>query len=210
MVPLSEIISRTRTRFEQESSVRWSDSDIADSINEGLDELSEATEFYERYVVIPLRAGRTYYDIRGFLPENALGVTAVWCTTTSRWLYPTRAETLKYPQWERTTGPPESFFLRGVFRLGIHPKVNADSGFLRVHFFGLAPHLDHPQAVLADLPDDYIPALEDYVLYDLQSNDGEVEKGLIHWASYREREKSLGSFVEKRIVRPRTFRLGGG
>ena len=45
MLTLSDIRSRVRTRFEASSTTRWSNSDVNDAINDGIEELAEAIVF---------------------------------------------------------------------------------------------------------------------------------------------------------------------
>lgn len=206
MIPLSQIIENCRTRYEA-SSVRWLNGDIADSINDGLDDLSEETRFYERHVSVPVSNLRNYYDLRGWLPESALGVTSVWSSITEDWLVPESVMDLR-SRWEQSVGPPRSFFMRGFYWMVVWPKPAATTGFHRVYFPGLAPHFDFPQAVLYDLPDDYIPALEDYSLYDMAVQDGEVDLAMMHWGNYVKRATALKQFVERRTVTARTLKLG--
>ena len=209
MIPLSEITSRVRTKFEAESTTKWENQGIYDAINEGLDELSEQTLFYERYVTIPINPDQTYYDLRGYLPETIIGVTSVWSTVRGDWLTPIEEDDLGF-KWEESTGDPQMFWLRGIYWLGVWPKGSSTStGYLRVHFAGMAPRFSTPQDVLSDLPDDLVPALEEYALYELNAQDRETERSLAHWEKYQKMEKQLGDFIDKRIVRAKHGVLGG-
>jgi len=207
VIPLSSIISRVRTKHEASSTARWSDAAITESINDGLDELSQSTLFYERAVSIPT-VERTYYDLRGYLPESAVAVTSVWSTTGERWLIPVSPEHLGF-KWEESTGEPQFFWVRGLHWLAVWPKPNSATGYLRVHFAGLAPHYTVGQDVLADLPDDFVPALEDYSLYDMAAQDGETEKALRHFGEYRKREQAFAEFIERRTSTARHGAIGG-
>jgi hypothetical protein len=207
VIPLSQIISNVRTRHEAESSIRWADSDIMEAVNDGLDDLSEATRFYERHVSVPIASLRTYYDLRGFLPESALGVTSVWNSVTETWLNPVSVETLG-SRWEQAAGPSLSFFMRGLYWMVVLPRAEINTGIFRVYFAAHAPHFTFPQAVLMDLLDDMIPALEEYALYDLAAQDGETSRALGHWSDYTSRVGLLTKFVERRIVTARTMRMG--
>lgn len=188
--------------------MKWDNQSIYNAINEGLDELSEATGFYERYVTIPIVGNRTYYDLRGYLPENVVGVRSVWSTVREDWLVPISEENLGF-QWEQSAGDPQHFFVRGISWLGVWPKADTTAGYLRVYFAGLAPHFTVPQDVLADLPDDFVPALEDYALYELAAQDRETDKALEHWREYVAREDGLYRFVNNRVVRARRGAIGG-
>lgn len=207
MIPLSEIINNVRIRHEAMSSTRWKDVDIRDAINEGLDDLSDVTRFYERHVSVPVGNLRTYYDLRGWLPETALGVTSIWSDVIEDWLTPVKVSDLR-TRWEQSTGPSRSFFMRGLFWMGVWPKPEATAGFLRVYFAGFAPHFDFPQAVLRDFPDDFVPALEEYALYELAAQDGETTRALMHFSDYAARAITLTNFVARRRVTAKSFRMG--
>ena len=177
------------------------------SINDGLDELSRATRFYERHVSVSVRNLSNYYDLRGWLPESALGVTSVWSSVHNDWLAPVSSRDLK-SRWEQAEGPSQMFFMRGLYWMVVWPKTATTNGFLRVYFSGYAPHFTHPQAVLLDLFDDMVPALEEYVMYDLSAKDGETGKALLYWGDYATRVKGLAKGIEKRIVTARVLKLG--
>lgn len=218
MIPLAQIRSRVRTKFEAESDSRWSDAAINAAINEGLDELSERTLFYERYVSIPKAPGQRYYDIRGYVPDGAYALTGLFSTTRNDWLAPVTERGLDNPNqldasgtalWEESIGDPDSWFVRGAHWFGVYPYPGEDAtGYLRLYFAGQAPHFTHDQAVLADLPDDYIPALEEYAMYELHAQDGESKKALLRWKNYDERATEFATFVERRNKTARTHVMG--
>lgn len=207
MIPLSQIIENVRIRHESESTIRWADADIVDAINDGLDDLSEVTRFYERHVSVPIGNLRTYYDLRGFLPETALGVTSVWSTVTETWLDPVSPLELG-SRWEQAAGPSLSFFTRGLYWMAVLPKTETGTGIFRVYFAAHAPHFTFPQAVLMDLLDDMVPALEEYALYELAAQDGETDRALGHWGEYSSRADLFAKFVERRILTARTMKMG--
>lgn len=203
MIPLSTLISRIRTRYEAQSggsSVRWSDSRITDFINEGLETLAEASGFYERYCTFPIEAGRAYYDIRGFTPETVVGINSVWSYNRNEWLRPKAPLDLD-PAWEYSFGDPQVFCQRGIFWLSVYPVPQSSGGILRVFFKGIPSRLNHPQAVLGDLPDDHYPALEDYAMYELSGSDGYPKRALLNWSNYQKREEALAAFVDRRVAR---------
>ena len=197
MLALATTTARIRTRFEAESTVRWPDAVIHVAVNEALDELSEATGFVERVVSIPQLADRNFYDLRGYVPDDFIIVRAVWSTVREDWLTPDTEDSLG-PRWEGVVGDPRMFFMRGWSWLGVYPHPTASTGFLRVYLTTLAPQFLHSQAVLSDLPDDLVPALEDYALYTLQALDGAVDKALLHWKDFVARQQALGEFVSQR------------
>lgn len=197
MIVLSDITARVRTRFEAESSVRWTDAAIHDAINEGLDELSEGSAFSERVVSIPILPDRNFYDLRGYASDDVVTVRAVYSTVREDWLHPITEDALR-TRWTDAIGDPSEFFLRGWSWLGVYPHASSASGFLRVYMSCLAPRFLHSQAVLGDLPDDLVPALEDYALYTLQALDYATDKAVAHWKDFVGRQSDLGSFVTQR------------
>ena len=209
MIPLSEIRSRVRTRFEQNGTVRWSDAEINGFINEGLENLAESTDFYERFVTIPIEADRIWYDLRGFTPETVVSIKSVWSSVRNDWLQPVDEGDLQF-KWEDSTGDPQLFFTRGVYWFGIWPKAGSSTtGELRVYFAGIPNRYTVDQSVLHDLPDDHVPALEDYALHEMALQEGDVDLALRYWNSYMERENKLSMFVDHRLDGAITSRYAG-
>lgn len=209
MIPLSQIISRVRTRYEVSDSVRWSDADIKGFINEGLECLAEATDFYERYCVIPVQPERIWYDLRGFTPETVVSIKSVWSSRRNDWLSPVDEGDLQF-QWEDSTGDPTLFFTRGAYWLGVWPRAGTSAtGELRVYFSGIPNRYLVDQSVLHDLPDDHTVALEDYALHEMAFQDGEPQLALRYWQSYLDREKRLSMWVDHRLDAGISNRFGG-
>lgn len=198
MIPLSQIISRIRTRYEVSDTVRWSDSDIKLFVNEGLECLAESSHFYERYITIAVRPG-TWYDLRGFTPETVVSIKSAWSTTRNDWLTPVGEGDLQF-KWEDSTGDPQLFFTRGVYWFGVWPKASSSTtGDIRIYFSGVPNRYLVDQSVLYDLPDDHVPALEDYALHEMAFQDGEKQLALRYFKSYSDREKRLAQFVDHRL-----------
>lgn len=211
MINAAAILSRVRVKYESESAVRWDDSALLKSVNEGLDDLALMTGFYERHVVVPIQADIQYYDLRGFTPETVLSITAIYSTQRKDWLAAITSNELDRfnPMWEQSAGSPIKYFTHGIYWWGVWPRANnAVDGFFWVYFKGLPPHFGHAQSVLDDLPDDFVPALEDYALYDLAAQDGMTDRALRYWASYLDRAKRFASFVDKRLTRAATMTMG--
>ena len=154
-------------------------------------------------------AGQAYYDLRGFTPEDMIGVTSVWDTVSSAWLDPVgEPDSVGGVRWEASAGQPQVFWMRGIYWLGVWPIPSDSTGYIRVHFSGLAPHFVIDQDVLAELPDDFIPALEDYALYEMSAQDGETSKAMEHYKNYSERSDAFRQFVERRTVTARHGVIG--
>ena len=199
MIALSDIIARVRVKFEQSSSTRWSDADITQAINEGLESLAEATGFFERYATIPLASNRRWFDLRGFTPETVVRIKSIYNTNRTEWLRPVSIEDLPY-KWHDSTGEPQVFIVRGIYWFAVWPYETSGSGYLRVYFKGIPSRLAGTPAVIPDLPDDHIPALEDYALYQLACQDREHDRAIQHYQSYLKRETELKHRVESRLT----------
>lgn len=208
MLTLSDIRSRVRTKFEA-SSTRWSDADIDAAINDGLAELSEVTRYYESWASIMLKDSRTYYDLRGLTPETAMSVTSVWHEPGVRWLTPVNIADIGYDEWEETSGNPTGWFTRGLWWLGIWPRPSADvDEYIRVYYSAVAPKLVDDGDEPRQLPDEFVPALEEYAVYELQQREGETDKALYWWGKYKEREAKLEQHMAHRITTARTGKIG--
>lgn len=209
MLTLSDIRSRVRTKFEAASTTRWSSADIDSAINDGLSELSEVAGYYESWVSIKLKEKRTYYDLRGLTPETVMSVKAVWHEPGVRWLTPIALDDIGYDEWEETTGNPTAWFQRGLWWLGVwpHPSTDLDE-YLRIYYTAVAPKLVGDGDVPRQLPDEFIPALEEYAIYELNQRDGETDKALFWWGKFQERAGTLKQHMAHRITIARTGRIG--
>jgi hypothetical protein len=210
MIDLAELISRTRTRYDHATTVRWSDAKIALSLNEGLETLAEETHFYERYATLPIENNRIWYDLRGFTPETPLRVKSIWSTARNQWLVPQAEDHLQF-RWKDSTGDPHQWFPRGIYWIGVWPRPStpANGGYLRVYFASVPSRRVHTQEVLSDLPDNYVPALIDYALYDMSAKDKEPQKAIRHFQNYLTREKALKNHLDDRLVGSTAAVLGG-
>lgn len=208
MINFDQLETRSRVLLAAESSVRWEAADIMGAANDAIDELSEATGFYERSVPIPLKGKRTYYDLRGYLPAGASRVNAIFNPTITDWLRPRGIRTFSNtPKWWTHDGSPTRFLMRGLFWLAIYPRPGADASPLTLYYSGMAPHYRDSSTVIPDLTDDVIPAVEEYILYDLLASDGEISKAMAHWMAFNARAKMLAKQVRERMA-SRTGALG--
>jgi hypothetical protein len=169
-------------------------------VNEGLEELAEDTGFYERYCTIPVTAGRTYYDLRGFTPEVVLNVKSVWSSVRDDYLLLTNPERLGSTWEQETEGQPVHFWTRGIYWLAVHPKCDTSTGYLRVKFSGVPSRFTFTQQVLYELPDRYYPALEQYALSEMAGADKQPKKAVACFQSYGSRAKGLHDLADRRLV----------
>ena len=200
MIQLSDLVSRVRTKYEQATGVRWTTDQIEAILGEGLDSLAEATYFYERYASVPISPNRQWYDLRGFTPETVVRIKSIHNSNRNLWLKPTSTEELPY-NFEQSVGEPQCFFTRGIYWFGLWPRAgDGHTGTLRVYFAGIPSEFSIPQAVIRDLPDNHIIALEDYALYEMSAQDRESKRAVAYYQSYKKREKSLKDFIDDRLT----------
>lgn len=195
----------------ESSPVRWSEDDIALAINEGLQELSDGAEFFEREYTIRLRKSANYYDLRTCIPDTILRVTAIWNPTRNTWTRPVEVRELDENtsrQWEEVDGSPHLHFVRGLWWLGIFPHTTADDETLRLKCKALHPDLEDDLDVPQQLPEEFHRAPVDYALYNLFSDDKEVTEAMNHWQKYGEKEAALKQRMETRTAKDRVSRMG--
>lgn len=206
--------TNVQTRLEEAGGlVRWSLADIDRAINEGLQELSDATEFYERYFTLQLRNYASYYDLRTACPETILRVTACFNPANNLWLKPTDTKDLDFRtarQWELVQGEPQKFFVRGLWWFGVFPAGPSTNGWLRVYYRAVHPDLTNSSQSPQQLPEDYHSALCDYAVYTLLADDMETDQALQYWNRYKEAETKLAIQCSPggRIARARIGSMG--
>jgi hypothetical protein len=190
----------------------WTEVDVAEALNDGYEELSDASEFYERNAILNLLSNRTYYDLRCVLGDTqVLSFRTAFNSTTRRWMSPTDPRTLDtrvFQQWENITGEPEAIFTRGLWWLGVYPQAATDTGNMKVYFSSIPPALvnedDKP-----GFPEEYHEALIEYAVGDLLSQDGETNKALRHFEEYMKLQGAMMKAVDGRISLDRINTLRG-
>lgn len=215
---LSDLRDEIRRRFEQSSTTRLSDERLDAALNAGLEELGERSEFVETYVVVPILGGRTYYDLRGILPDEAIRVTAIWSPKSHWWLKGAHIREFPFRQWEKAAGMPRRFWMKGLFHLGIFPRPDgtvsdpsAPEGIhLHVYFTAVPTALAHSDQRIFTLPDDLSDAVEEYAMYELYVQEGETPKALLHWNHFLEMVELTKTQREKRQTRARRWQRFGG
>lgn len=209
----SEMITEVFTRLDENQSapVYWSLTDIKAALNEGLDELADASEYYKTSQSINLVADATYYDLLALFTREPLLVTAVFNPQTSRWLFQTnvdRLDGMTYARWGTVTGEPEHHFFRGLWKMGLFPKHGASSGTVEAEAAAMPP------AMVADadkpgFPADFHYGCVEHAIYSLLAEDGEMDESLAHFKEYKSYEAGLIEWVQSRARSDRTGVVGG-
>jgi hypothetical protein len=216
MSTVQEILDRVRLRLPQGSENFWSDADLLRAYNEGLEELSEGTEFYESHIGLPRRKQATYHDLRGLLPETALRITGVYDPTSNRWVHPISVRELDLWMgrgWEDHGTAPLYWWMRGLFWLGIYPRPDDDNSPVTIYFTAVHPRavedgLSNGLASSPAIPPDFETILEEYMLSDLFSQARESEKAMAHWGEYTAGEARFRDQVRQRITPDHVPRMG--
>ena len=197
---LAALRSEVRRQLDDDTAAFVTDADIDDSLNEGYEEMSEATLWYERQFMLPLLSRRTYYNVRELAPDEPLGVSRCWNTVTQKWLDPDSVRALdgRIRQWELNAGEPRSYFMRGHWWLGVWPKPASDDiSRVRVYYTAIPP----PMTLDTDVPGfppEFHWALVDYALYDTLIQDREPGTALAHYSLYLTYRDELMRYVGRR------------
>jgi hypothetical protein len=212
-----EIIAHVREQLEDPTSAFFTDEDLVKAYNDALDEISDATEIFERYVTVNLRKHAVYVDLRGILPEEALRVTAVWNCTTGKWLDPTTVSELDMSVGRFWEGRPDTcrwWFMRGLWFLGIYPNAGDDTSKIKIYYSAMMPHVDvngGPNNGLtsrAPLPPDAHTTIENYMVGSLLAERRETSKSMARWSDYLTGEQELKDIHDQRMTRVRTPKFG--
>jgi hypothetical protein len=195
-----EMQTEVRRKLHESGVDFFSNQDVKDAINEGSDELADATEWHERQVTIPLLQGRTHYDLTTVIPEPFLTPLRCWNVTTSQWLTPVdplELDTKTWVQWELIYGEPQKYMMRGNGWLGVFPRRSANGGGVRFIYTSI------PGAMTDDdeepeFPREFHPALTEFAISDLLAQVRERKKALDRWASYVSYQEGLRAYVNNR------------
>jgi len=190
---------------------------MVDAYNDTLDEISDATEFYEQSVVIRRRKKAAYVDLRGLLPTGALRVTSVWDISMQQWLHPTTVRELDQMVgrgWEKNAGLSKWWFMRGLWFLGTHPVPNDDTTSLKVYFSATMPHVDisgglaNGLNVTPPIQSNMDTLIDYYMLSSLLADFKESKKAVEFYSLYQETETEIRNTVKNRMVKERSYRMG--
>ncbi len=191
----------SRRLAEVTGRVYWSQGDIQTAINDGYLELSDASEWFESALDLPLLTDRPYYDLRTCLGDSFLAVGDAFDVQTNRWLLPTAVRQFDAHdrRWERVTGEPQRVLLRGLWWLGYWPRIQSEIGTIKQFYTALPPILvddaDEP-----GFPDLFHYACVDFALADLWAQDGETARALRCWQAYLAGEQALVAWVGDRAA----------
>jgi len=215
---VAQTFETIRGLLPRESANYWSDDDLLDAYNDAVDEIADATEFYERHVVVKRRKWAVYTDLRQILPTDALRVTAVWNIATQKWLAPTTTRELDESVgrgWEKNSDiNTRWWFMQGLWHLGAYPVAGDDTSPLKVYFAACPPHVMMTDSfntglqLTQPLPFDFNAAIENFMLSTLLADQRESTKAIERWNEFIQIISQLDDTSKQRMSRVRTPRMG--
>lgn len=197
----AELQADVRRKLNESSATFWTDQDIKDALNEAYEEMGDATEFYERQATLIMLAKRTYYDLTSLLPDTFLSPRRCWNTITQRWARPTDPldqDLHTSVQWELTNGPPEAYFIRGNWWLGVWPRSASDADSSLRFYYTAIPARMSASTDVPGFPQEFHPGIVALALSDLLAQERETRKALGYWNTGQEYGHALRAHVEGR------------
>lgn len=197
-----EILRRLREASDG-SEVFWRDTDVEYAINEAYMEISDATEWNEKWQIVDLLVDRPYYDARTLMRDECLVLGPAFNLTTNRWLTMTTTWHLDLRDfwWESRMEEPEYVVTRGLWWVKYWPHRNSEDGRVKQYYIAVPDPLEDED----DEPGfhrNFHYGLVEYVLWDLFAQDGEYSLAYAAWKEYLTYEAKLSRYVEQRNAIP--------
>jgi hypothetical protein len=144
---------------------------------------------------------RTYYDLTTLLPNTFLSPRRMYFPPANRWLTPSgyREMDSNRGEWESILGPPDFYWFRGNWWLGVYPKEETETRAVRLYYSAI------PEAMVddeeePDMPREFHFGLVEYALFDCHVQQRETKKALKFWKSFEGYQQALTTYVQKRIA----------
>jgi hypothetical protein len=196
--------------------VFWKYADIQDGLNEGYQQLAEATELYEvTFDKIIDRdeavddGSQMYYDLSMILENDFLALRRVQNVSTDRWMNTVSVRDLDttYRQWEQVVNTPEYIIQRGLSIVGFFPIARSGD---EIHFvFAAIPPILGDDAEYVRAGEEFIEALIEYALYYMYTTEREYDKAMSAYQRYLTFEDKLRGETGNRMSNDANRRMGG-
>lgn len=196
----AEVVRRLR---ESATPTFWSEADVDSSIDAGYEEISDASEWYERTQTIQLLPHRPYYDMRRIAASEFLVAGPAFNSTTSRWLIPSNVRDMDRSdnRWEGRISEPERIIVRGIWFVMYWPFKGTAVGSIKQYFAAIPPRMEDDEE--PGFHDACHYGLVEYALFDLFAQDAEADLAYTAWKEYIQYESALTAYVEGRASVPR-------
>lgn len=195
-----EVVRRLR---ESAAPTFWSEADVNASIDDGYEEISDASEWYERRQTIALLPRRPYYDMRRVATSEFLVAGPAYNNTTSRWLIPATVGALDQSdnRWEARISEPDRIVVRGVWFVMYWPFKGVAAGSVKQYYAAIPPQLEDDEE--PGFHDACHYGLVEYALFDLFAQDAEADLAYSAWKEYTTYEAALIAHTTGRASVPK-------
>jgi hypothetical protein len=191
----SELRGRLQNHFN--NTVYYTQEDLDDSIQDGIDEVCAFSGCIFKSAQLPITNGTTYYDLLTLLPDY-IGVVAIFNKAINRWLIPSSIRKFEQdrPDWDSIYGTPTQFCPINHRYVALYRKPSSDDyGNMVVLYRAAAPILSDELTI--PIPDDH-DALENYVITDLWEQAQEWDKSSTALKTYIESLDALRVLIQNK------------
>lgn len=203
----NEILNRAGDNLYDEGLVRFTETALLDSIQDGYDELALLTGAIERVTTVNFQANLNYYTMSSYISDYYRPI-ACWNTDNNRWLDPipySEFDDYFGGRWETLTGVPTLFTILGWETLVLARKKSTTSGNF-LHFYkARADTLT--LATTPTLPSELHHVLVDYAVGDLLDYNLEYTKSMKYFANYQEGLQKIKRQLNSRALPDRLHTL---
>lgn len=203
----AELIARIRLQLFNDA--YYTDQNLTDSIQDGLDEIVAFSGLNITAASIPFKGNLTYYDFQSLLP-NFLAVYAIFNRTTKMWMYPTNIRKLDRERidWETCQGTPEVFVPVSYRYTAIYKKPVVEGyGDMWVFYIGTADTINNETSLIPDtIRTDLI---ESYVYMDLYEQGQEWTKAGAFFNNYETLLLELRTWIQTGRIPDRLLQIQG-
>lgn len=166
--------------------VYYTDQDLNDSIQDGVDEICAFTGAIYKSAVLPFTQYTTYYDLLTLLPDY-IGAVAIFNRTIKRFLIPSSLKKFNNSRidWDTAYGTPIYFAPISHRYVAIYRKPSVIGyGDMVVFYRAAAPTLSDSTPI--PIPDEHLTCLESYNFVDLFEQAEEFTKAGSYFKNYLE------------------------
>lgn len=198
---------RTELQEHFQNTVYYSDPDLNNSIQDGIDEIAAFTGCIYKSATIPFTQFVTYYDMISLLPDY-IGLVAMFNRTIRRWMFPQSLKKFNQARidWDSVYGTPYYFCPINHRYVAIFMKPGtANYGNMLVFYRAAAPTLTDLTNI--PLPDEHITVLESYNITDLWEQAQEFGKAEEYLKIYIENIGDLRTLMRSQRNRDRYLSL---